>query len=203
MCGFYAAMDDEIVQNGPVVVISIASPQVGHRTFCESFHALERMRRLQHLRVANKEDMITHLPFLHIKAHAFSPIAVAMFGAGNLYKHCGIQLELKSVEEENQQKTEHFVRHSTSHCVGESSYSEEFQRAKDAAKQLYQSVVPLKKGDFDALTMFHSCTEYEARLMACQEYLSSVTLDELYQDEGIVGAALAREMSVAELEPEP
>ena len=132
-------MDDEFVENGAVVVISIASPQVGHITFCESFLALERIGRLQHLRVANKEDMITHLPFLHIKAHAFSPLAVACFGAGNLYKHCGIHLELKSVEEENEQKTEHFLQHARSRCADKQTFSDEFNRAMDAAKLLYES----------------------------------------------------------------
>ena len=139
--------------------------------------------------------MITHLPFVHIKAHVLSPVAVAMFGAGNLYKHCGIHLELKSVQEENERKTQHIVCHPKSRCAEKESYSEEWKRAMDAAKMLYESVVPLGKGDIDALTGFHSCTEYEARLMARKEHLSCVTLDELYRDEGIVGAALAKNLS--------
>lgn len=194
LCGFYAAVDDDLVENGPVVVVSVASPQVGHKTFCESFHALERLGRLQHLRVANKEDMITHLPFVHVKAHVLSPVAVAMFGAGNLYKHCGIHLQLKSVQEENEQKTEHFVCHPKSRCADNNKewYSEDLKRA---VKLLYEAVSPLGRGDVEALTLFHSCQEYEARLVACQENLSNVTLDDLYRDEQIVGAALAENLS--------
>lgn len=185
-------MDDVIVQEVPVVVISIASPQVGSSSFCEAFHSLERARRLQHLRVSNKEDVITHLPFLTLKVTAFSPLLAAVFGPGNLYKHCGVHLELKSLEEESVTKTEHFVCHSRGNGEIIDSISEEFKRSIAAARLLAESMKPVTTGDFDALTCFHSCREYEARLMACKENLSQVTLNELYQDETIVGAALAR-----------
>lgn len=205
LCGFYAANDDELIEHGPVVVISIASPQVGNKKFCDSFHVLEKLGRLQHLRVANKEDMITHLPFVHIKAHVLSPVAVAMFGAGNLYQHCGIHLELKGVEEEENEARSQArlsLHHGTSHnSLRQYTVNEKFTRAIDSAKMLAEAVVPLGKGDIEALTGFHSCEEYEARLMASRDYLSSVTLDALYQDEGIVGAELAKHLSHELLPP--
>jgi hypothetical protein len=188
-------MDDMIVQEFPVVVISIASPQVGCSAFCEAFHSLERSRRLQHLRVSNKEDVITHLPFLTLKATAFSPLLAAVFGPGNLYKHCGVHLELKSVAEESEIKTEHFVCHSRGNREIIDSISEEFKRSIAAARLLAESMKPVTSGDFDALTCFHSCREYEARLVACKENLSRVTLNELYQDEAVVGATLARDIA--------
>jgi Lipase (class 3) len=196
LCGFFAAIDDVIVQEFPVVVVSIASPQVGCGAFCDAFHSLERSRRLQHLRVSNKEDVITHLPFLTLKATAFSPLLAAVFGPGNLYKHCGVQLELKSVAEESETKTEnYFVCHSRGNREIIDSISEEFKRSIAAARLLAESMRPVTSGDFDALTCFHSCREYEARLMACKENLSRVTLNELYQDEAIVGATLARDIA--------
>ncbi|CAB9531604.1 Phospholipase A1 [Seminavis robusta] len=195
LCGFFAALDHELLGNGPVVVISVASPQVGNKAFCEAFHMLERYRRLQYLRVSNTEDVITHLPFLTLKATAFSPLLAAVFGPGNLYKHCGLQLELKSVEEENKEKTEHFkMCHSRGTTDIVDTVSEEFKRSIAAARLLVNSIKPLTSGDIDAITKFHSCVEYEARLMACKEYLSGVTLDQLYQDEAVVGASLAREI---------
>ena len=42
LCGFYFASDDEIIQNGPVTIVSIASPLVGNMEFRVAFQALER-----------------------------------------------------------------------------------------------------------------------------------------------------------------
>jgi len=197
LCGYYAAADNELVQNGPVVVISIASPQVGNHAFVDSFHQLEKLNRVQHLRIGNREDMITHLPFIHVKAMAFSPLYCAVFGAGNLYKHCGIHLELKSIEVNEERKdngdeivdSKHYrICHPKGTCVDE-SYAEEFKRAVESAKLLAESIRPVAQRDFDALTKRHSCKEYEARLIAAESYLSTITLDQMYGDESIVGAS--------------
>ena len=47
MCGFYAALDDQIVKNGAAVVVySIASPRVGNSDFRRSFQVLGTRRLL-------------------------------------------------------------------------------------------------------------------------------------------------------------
>ena len=46
------------------IMHSVASPNVGNVKFLLAFQALERMKRLQHLRIANAEDVVTHLPFI-------------------------------------------------------------------------------------------------------------------------------------------
>ena len=60
----YAAADEEIANLtiDPVRVITVASPYVGDANFLLAFQVLERERRLQHLRIANKEDIITKMP---------------------------------------------------------------------------------------------------------------------------------------------
>ena len=122
-----------------------------------------------------------------------------------MYKHCGLHLELKSLlsvaEEDEEERNDEEQQASTTsssrsrkkhysicHPKGkkleeEFSYSEEFKRHLEAAKLLVESLRPVAKADFDALTSFHSCREYEARLMAAGDYLSTITLDQLYQEE--------------------
>ena len=215
LCGFYAAMDDEIVEHGPVVVISIASPRVGGHEFCDAFHSLELLNRLQHLRVANKEDVVTHLPFISLKATAMSPLLSAIRGVGNIYRHCGINLELRSMlleekataeaeEEEREaireETPKHYqICHPKGRCLeraGSGSfyteYSETFKGALETAKNLAESLAPVRNADFDSLTEYHSCTEYETRLVGAKDYLSTVTLDQLYQDVSIVGKSFAK-----------
>ena len=201
LCGFYAAMDDEIVKHGPVVIYSVASPRVGGYEFCDAFHRLEQLGRLQHLRVSNKEDVVTHLPFITLKATAMSPLLSAIRGAGNIYKHCGINLELKTMEEQAEERedgetSKHYqLCHPNGKCLNSerssSFYSKEFQGAFEAAKNLAESLAPVRNADFETLTEYHSCREYETRLMAAEEYFSTVTLDQLYRDASIVGKTLA------------
>ena len=219
LCGFYAAMDDEIVKYGPVVVISIASPRVGGHEFCDAFHSLELLNRLQHLRVANKEDVVTHLPFISLKATAMSPLLSAIRGAGNIYRHCGINLELRSMLLEEEAKAEdkdeekkaekkatkeespkHYrICHPKGRCLERgagsgsfySDYSTNFKGALETAKNLAESLAPVRNADFDSLTEYHSCTEYETRLVGAKDYLSTITLDQLYQDASIVGKSFS------------
>lgn len=207
--GFYAAMDDEIVQNGPVVVISIASPRVGGKEFADAFHSLEQDKRLQHLRIANKEDVVTHLPFYTFKATAMSPLITAFRGAGDLYLHCGISLELRSVIEDTDEEREggdasdasrsrnFHLSHPKGKCLEKqqsSSFfnSPEMTAMKESVKSLAESLAPVRKADFETLTSYHSCTEYETRLLAGEDFFSTVTLDQLYQDTSIVGMSLTR-----------
>lgn len=82
--GFHAAADEEITQltTGPVRVFSVASPFVGNAKFLLAFQALERVKRLQHLRIANAEDIVTHMPFVAPKLGLVSPIMALAQGGG-------------------------------------------------------------------------------------------------------------------------
>ena len=104
--GFYAAADEEMsaLTKGPIVVYSIASPYVGNWKFRSSFQELERKRRIQHLRIANLEDMVTNMPFAALKLTALSPLLSAFQGAGNLYKHVGIRLQFMEEEDKDKEK---------------------------------------------------------------------------------------------------
>jgi len=64
----------------PVTCVSVASPYVGDRRYRAAFRLSERKGNLRHLRVANKKDIVTLLPFISIK---LSP-----------YKHTGVELKL-------------------------------------------------------------------------------------------------------------
>lgn len=190
LCGFYAALDDEITKSGPVVIISIASPRVGNKKFCWAFQSLEKLRRLQHLRISNKEDLVSLMPFLDIKATAFSPLITAIMGtAGNVYKHCGIHLECSSVLEKNDMNKPYTFSYVKDQSDEEGAYTEELKRSLTDAKALLGNLSQVT--DVERATSHHSCDEYEARLATCKKYLSNITLDQLYSDEAIVGSAIA------------
>jgi hypothetical protein len=191
--GFFAAADDEVVENGPVVVVSIASPRVGGANFCEAFQVLEKRKRLQHLRISNKEDMISHVPYVHFKATAFSPLLAATLGAGNIYNHCGIHLQLTSILENDDLQCPFTLTYPKNKNDEEGiTYTEELKRGINTAMELLGSLAPVAKADFQKLIFFHSCDEYEARLETCKKFLSSKTLDQLYGDESFVGRSISR-----------
>ena len=86
--GFYAAADTEISQlsSGPIRIFSVASPYCGNIKFLQAFQSLERRGLLQHLRIANAEDVVTLMPFAAPKVGFVSPAIAAFQGAGSLYK---------------------------------------------------------------------------------------------------------------------
>mmetsp|Transcript_53 Transcript_53/g.108 ORF Transcript_53/g.108 Transcript_53/m.108 type:complete len:462 (-) Transcript_53:62-1447(-) len=188
MCGFYLAADDGLIKNGPVTVVSIASPLVGNMKFRVAFQALERLKRLQHLRVSNKEDMVTVMPFIAPKVAAFSPILAVTAGGGNLYKHCGMRLKLKSVLRGDDVQPYNMCY--TKDHGDDDAYSEEIKRALASGKTLMGSFLHLAKRNFDKIKEFHNCEEYEARLQTCRKYLMNITLDDLYNNKNIVGNVL-------------
>lgn len=185
--GFFAAADDEIcslLQGSPVIVYSIASPYVGNWKFRFAFQHLERQRRLQHLRIANLEDMVTLLPFAAPKLSALSPALSIVKGAGNLYKHTGIRLQMTR---------QHICTISypkDQDASTDEEYAKEVQDAMRSGKSLAQAFYYLLRQDFDRIVLYHSCEEYESRLEKCKSELMKVTLDELYADKNIVGDIL-------------
>ena len=185
--GFFAAVDKEVerlLHAKPVIVYSIASPYVGNWKFRYAFQYLERQRRLQHLRVANLEDMVTLLPFAAPKLTALSPALSMVMGAGNLYKHTGIRLQMTK---------EHICTLSYPKDQDASTDEEQAKEVQDAmrsGKSLAQAFYYLVRQDVDRIVLYHSCEEYESRLEKCKSELMKVSLDKLYADRTIVGDVL-------------
>ncbi len=59
-----------------------------------AFQSLERKGYIQHLRIANAEDVVTLSPAVAPKIGVVSPIMALKDGAVNLYKHCGMKLHM-------------------------------------------------------------------------------------------------------------
>lgn len=195
LCGFFAACDDELVQltaHQRIVVYSVASPFCGNWKFRHAFQELERQRRLQHLRIANLEDMVTLMPFAVPKATFLSPALSMLAGAGNLYKHVGIKVQLKKTEQNGKQVVEHSIhypRENQSDCDEE--FAKEVQDVMEQGKSLVRALYYLVKSEFSTVEKYHSCDEYEERFETCQAALGTRTLDDLYNDPSIVGKLFA------------
>jgi len=188
--GFYAASDDTIARNGPVTIVSVASPYVGNIKFRLAFQDLERKKRLRHLRIANAEDMVTLLPFASLKVGALSPIVAFSKGAGNLYKHVGMRLQLSDNKDDSLPPS-YSLSFPKDHGTTDEEYGKEVRDSLDAGKSLMNAFYCLIKQDFATVKKHHSCEEYEARLeIACKEALSSLTLEDLYADKKLVGDTL-------------
>jgi hypothetical protein len=184
--GFFAAANGEIISlldGSPVIVYSIASPYVGNWKFRFAFQHLERQKRLQHLRIANLEDMVTLLPFAAPKLAALSPALSMIKGPGNLYKHTGIRLQLAA-------KDACTVSYPKDQDSSDEEHAKEFKDAMASGKSLAQAFYLMIRKDFDRIVMYHSCEEYEQRLENSKSTLMKVTLDELYADKSIVGDIL-------------
>ena len=195
MCGYYAALDTAIVQNGPVAVYSIASPRVGNSDFRQTFQLLERLKRLQHLRITNREDIVTHIPFVALEQISLSPTSVlsqSANGAVNLYKHCGLHLELKSsdAKSNNPKHLFHMAYAKDKNDEDDSILPEELKRSVVAGKSLMESLLATN-ADIMLIVKYHSCDQYEQRLLKCRQHLAGQTLDDLYKNERIVGGAVA------------
>jgi hypothetical protein len=110
---FFLAADDRIPK--PIAVISIASPRVGNIRFSHAFQELEIHGRLQHLRVANRKDVVrwkslTRIGTIGQSQHATDPLfhvsfyqvtqspdrltLLTFFFTDMHYRHVGIELTL-------------------------------------------------------------------------------------------------------------
>lgn len=186
ICGVYAASDDTLVPElaKRVVVYSIASPFCGNWRFRHIHYELERQGRLRHLRIANQEDLVTLLPFVSLKAGAVSPALAAVSGVANLYKHVGMQLQFKT----NGDKVEHLFSYPKENdCEDDADYAKELERTLESGKHVLQALYCLLRSDFATIKEHHSCDEYERRLEQVRADLTSVSLDELYTMQSIVG----------------
>ena len=188
--GFYAAADETMstLTKGPIIVYSVASPYVGNWKFRSAFQELERRKRIQHLRIANLEDMVTNMPFAAPKLAALSPLLSAFQGAGNLYKHVGIRLQFN--EEEGAQPYSLFYPKDQS---DDDEYTKEIGEAIKSGKSLLKSFFHIMTNDVDTIVKHHSCEEYENRLQNCKDALDDRTLDDLYADKDITGVMMEAE----------
>ena len=153
--GFYAAADDELwalTENSPVVIYSFASPYCGNWKFRYAFMHLERLGRLQHVRTANLEDMVTLLPFFAPKPSAVSPLASVVVGAGNLYKHVGIRLQLVS---EPCDGSIHSFAYPRDIQSSDEDYAKEVRDSLEAGKSLAKAFYAVIRNDFERVKKHH------------------------------------------------
>lgn len=55
--GFFASCDDRFTRNGPIKIFSYGAPYVGGHAFADAFRHQERIRKLQHARFYNSNDI--------------------------------------------------------------------------------------------------------------------------------------------------
>lgn len=190
LCGFYAAADDALVSllppGKPIRVLSFASPYVGNCKFLLAFQALERCRRLQHLRVAYEKDVVTLMPIAAPKLGMLSP-AYAMFnGAGNLYKHVGMKLLLLGQDKGSDDYLISFPQDQST----DESYAEEIKNFIQDGKNLLSGIGLAFNNKVDEVAKYHGCDNYEDCIVKCKENLVKYTIDDLYNNKDIVGKIL-------------
>merc|ERR1719223_353706 len=138
--GFYAAADEEIqsLLSDSVHVISVASPLLGNIEFLLAFQLMERKKKIQHLRITNAEDLVTLGPMVApTPLSMVSPLAAAVSGNQNSYKHCGIQLRLK--EGKNGNPPTHRFKYPLDHATDD-QVSKEFENRIQDGRKFFQSL---------------------------------------------------------------
>lgn len=202
LCGFYAACDEELLQlthHKRIVVYSVASPYCGNWKFRHAFQELERRGRLQHLRIANREDLVTLMPFAVPKPTILSPALSLIQGAGNLYKHVGINLRLER-KEDSAATVDYKIKYPRENqCDTDHDLAKDLEDAIDSGKSFIRALYHLCKTDFARVEKFHSCAEYEERFESCRAALKGQTLDDLYLDQSITGKLFAKDFQLAPL----
>jgi len=109
--------------------------------------------------------------------------------AVNLYKHCGIKLHLNSSTGDDD-KPLYQLSYTQDHSTDE-QYAKEITAVFEEGKNFWNSFKQaVFNKDTETVAKYHSCTEYELRLKACKKDLENKTLDDLYNDKGIIGNVL-------------
>ena len=112
-----------------------------------------------------------------------SPLAAVVTGTRNAYEHCGIKLQLKEGKSGNP-PTHRFI-YPLDHATDE-QISKEFEKRIEDGRKFFKSMKLAVTNDIEKVMNYHSCDEYEARLVACKKDLASRTIDDLYEDKTIV-----------------
>ena len=136
---------------------------------------------------------MTHIPFLALEQVTLSPTSVmaqTTSGAVNLYKHCGVHLKLKAGSDDDDPRQLFSMTYAKStHDEDDGFVPDELKRSVVAGKSMMGSLFATK-ADFKLITRYHSCDQYERRLMKSRQHFAFQTLDHLYSDETMVGAAV-------------
>jgi hypothetical protein len=187
--GFYAAAHEQThrLLKEPVRIVSIASPYVGNVKFLLAFQSLERSGKLQHLRIANAEDVVTLMPVVGPRIGIVSPMLAMTTGVANVYKHCGLKLQMKRKEYENGKIYRFSYPQDQS---TDESYANEITMLMEDGKNFVLSLKKVVKNEAKIVAGYHSCEEYERRLNIIKNDIGSKTLSALYKDKNIVGLVL-------------
>mmetsp|Transcript_28395 Transcript_28395/g.44153 ORF Transcript_28395/g.44153 Transcript_28395/m.44153 type:complete len:440 (+) Transcript_28395:163-1482(+) len=167
---FYAAASDNPNIKKPVKCVSIASPKVGSMSFFKAFQALEREGKLRHLRVANNNDLVTHVP----DRSTFS-VAYVAAAQSSIFRHVGLNLSLQEDKELFQ------IIYPDLGAGYTTVLSKDMKNMMDKAKYLtIEAPKLLCCGKLDVVS-YHGCFEYKRRLMQSKTRLRQLTIKELYQ----------------------
>lgn len=178
MCSFELAASDSKTIPFPVSCISLASPYVGDEQFRTSFQLLEAQGKLRHLRVHNKGDLVTVLPFVALPFNPDHP---------SFYKHVGIGLELAAGDFRL-----HYQRPASSANAEEEDSFE--RKLMGAFKRTEQHVAGVWKNSlfsnipesFES-TLQNHLGQYNTRLTSNEAKLEYLSLNDLYADPVLVG----------------
>ena len=153
-----AALDD--LKDTTVMNVSFASPFVGNQEFRNHFVAMEKKKKIKHLRVSNYKDVVPLIPYMTITS---PPL---MF-----YKHVGMNLRLYK---------------SGSFLAPEYRifYSKEGSLVNEVRNAAHSNVLT---GISLFSIQNHLCPEYTGRLDGASEKLNTVSLDDLYSNKDITG----------------
>jgi len=143
------------------------------------------------MRVQNAEDMVTLMPFAVPKAGFFMPIVAVKTGAGNLYKHVGMRLKL--TQDSKDSELPYSISYPVDQRMDDEAFTKDVQETLDQGKNLMAAFKAVVTNDFERVSRYHSCTEYEERLEKCRAELTTITLDELYADTKMVGSMMERD----------
>jgi len=129
------------------------------------------------------------MPFAVPKTGFFVPIVGVVSGAGNLYKHVGMRLKLD--EEVKEGQLPYSISYPVDQRMDDEEFAKEVQDTLSQGKNLMSAFKAVVTKDFQRVERYHSCTEYEERLVKCRSELIGITLDELYANKNVVGEMMA------------
>jgi len=127
------------------------------------------------------------MPIIGPKIGMVSPIMAMAGGVANIYKHVGMQLQMKGSEFENGKIYRlSFPQDDTT----DESYAKEITELLEDGKNFITSITKVFKNESKIVAGYHSCEEYERRLNVIKSDLSSKTLNSVYTDKTVVGKVL-------------
>jgi hypothetical protein len=139
------------------------------------------------------------MPFAVPKPTILSPALSLIKGAGNLYKHVGINLRLERTDDNTASVKQKITYPRENQCDTDHELAKDLEDAIDSGKSLIRALYHLCMTDFSKVEKFHACAEYEERFETCRVALSGKTLDDLYHDPTITGKLFAKDYQLVPL----